>query len=697
MSTTKHEALALLRRSLDNGRATFREGQWEAINDLVNNRKRLIVVQRTGWGKSSVYFISAKIFRERGNGLTLIVSPLLALMRNQLVSANRLSLNAATINSTNTDDWENIISGILNDEVDILLISPERLANEDFRNRVLMSIANRIGMLVVDEVHCLSDWGHDFRPDYRRLANILLQLPENLPVVGTTATANNRVIDDICNLLGNFAIQRGPLTRSSLTLATMKAPSKAGRLAWLAENLKRIRGTGIIYTMTIRDAEQVADWLQSSGINAKAYYSNVNADGFENSNAYRMHLEHLLERNEVKAIVATSALGMGYDKPDISFVIHYQAPSSVVAYYQQVGRAGRQIESALGLLMSGNEDGAIAEYFRKTAFPKPEYVERILNVLSVNDGITATQLQRELNIPAGKFASALKFLSVESPSPVLKIESKWHRSPVDYALDVDKISRLSSQREREWQEIQNYISHKGCLMEFLANSLNDPNPRRCGKCQNCGGAKLVSSRISKDTVSSAWRQLLNSSFPLKCKIRIPKGALTKYELSGNIPIKFRPLEGRVLSRWNDPGWGQIVAEDKPAGHFRDELVDAVASMLDCWNPDPAPKWITSIPSLRKPNLVKDFCERLSRKRNIPHFQLIRKTKENSPQKEQQNGFHQCSNLDGVFVVDGRPPDLPGLLIDDVVDSGWSLTIGSVLLLRGGSGPILPVALASSNY
>lgn len=694
MRTNVHEALVLLRRALDNGHATFRDGQWEAINDLVNNRKRLIVVQRTGWGKSSVYFISAKIFRERGNGPTLIVSPLLALMRNQITSANRLGLNAATINSSNTDDWDNIISEVLNDKVDVLFISPERLANENFVTNVLMNIANRISMLVVDEVHCISDWGHDFRPDYRRLANILIQLPKNLPVIGTTATANNRVIDDIRNLLGNFTIQRGPLARSSLTLATLKASSKTARLTWLAQNLNNIKGTGIIYTMTTRDAEQVAGWLQVNRINAKAYYGNVNADGFDSSNTYRVYLEDLLENNKLKALVATSALGMGYDKPDIGFVIHYQAPSSVVAYYQQVGRAGRQVNSALGLLMSGKEDSEIVEYFRNSAFPKPDSVKKILEALSQNDGLTTRELQQKLNLSAGKFSNALKFLSVENPSPVLKDGSIWYRSTVDYALDFDKISRLSTQREMEWQEMQSYISHNGCLMEFLANSLNDPNPKRCGKCQNCRDIEVISSMVDIKIGHFAKRYIHNSSFPLNFKKLIPKDALPSYGLTGTIPSELRPQAGRVLSRWNDPGWGQIVAEDKSAGHFRDELVDAVKEMLYRWNPDPFPKWITSIPSLHRPNLVKDFCDRLSKKLSIPYIQLIRKSKDNSPQKEQQNGYHQCKNLDGAFVVEGDPPNAPGLLLDDVVNSGWSLTIGSALLLRQGSGPILPVALTS---
>lgn len=691
-----HDALALLRRMLDNDKAAFRNGQWEAIDELVNKKSKLIVVQRTGWGKSSVYFIATKIFRDQGEGPTIIISPLLALMRNQLASAERLGLNAATINSTNKENWNKIELQISENKVDVLLISPERLANQEFVDETLMPICQQVGMLVVDEVHCISDWGHDFRPDYRRITNILKRLPQNVPVIGTTATANDRVINDIQDQLGDFTIQRGALARKSLKLATLGLRSQTERLAWLAENLAQLDGTGIVYTLTTRDARLVAEWLQEHGIIAKAYFGSATSDEFEDSNAYRQHLEMQLERNEIKALVATSALGMGYDKPGIGFVVHYQVPGSIVEYYQQVGRAGRQIDSALGLLMSGIEDQDIVTHFRETAFPKSDWIESVLKALEESDGLSLVELQGHLNLRAGRIAHVVKFLSVENPSPILKVGTKWHRTAIEYSLDQDKVLRLFAQREEEWRDIQEYVSHEGCLMEFLAKSLNDSNCERCGRCQNCNPKGAVSSTLNVETVRSAERFLRRSEFPLDYRKRVPRDALTSYALSGNVPAQLRPHGGRVLSRWNDPGWGRIVVKGKRSGRFGDDLVVAVVDMLNRWEPGPAPEWVTCIPSLRDPMLVKDFCDHVASRLGIPFYELIEKSRDNLSQKDQENSFYQCRNLDGVFSVAGNPPDTSGLLVDDVVSSGWSLTIGAALLRRAGSGPIWLVALTSSR-
>ncbi len=339
----RNKAEELLRQSINNPSSEFRKGQWDAIDAVVNQRKRLLVVQRTGWGKSSVYFISTRILRDCEAGSTLIVSPLLALMRNQIDAAEKLKINAVTINSTNQYEWQNLQQQILDNSVDAVLISPERLSNPDFVQNILLPVADRIGLLVVDEAHCISDWGHDFRPDYRRLVNVLQHMPPNMPILATTAIANNRVVADIQNQLGEIEVSRGSLIRSSLALQNIRLPDQAGRLAWLSHNVPNLPGTGIIYTLTKRDAEQVTGWLRQNGIDAHAYYSGVVHPDFEDSNLFRQHLE-----NRIKVLVATTALGMGYDKPDLSFVIHYQAPGSIVSYYQQVGRAGRGLEHAVG-------------------------------------------------------------------------------------------------------------------------------------------------------------------------------------------------------------------------------------------------------------------------------------------------------------------------------------------------------------
>lgn len=365
-----HEAESLLRKALNNQNAKFRDGQWEAIEALTIKREKLLVVQRTGWGKSSVYFMSTKIFRDQGLGPTIIISPLLALMRNQVEAAEKLGVKAATINSSNISEWDAVIHQILNNQIDCLLISPERLANDNFIQRVLNPIANKISMLVIDEAHCISDWGHDFRPDYKRIVNILRNLPSNLPLLATTATANDRVITDIQKQLGDIKIIRGTLTRDNLALQTIKLADQPSRLAWLAQNLQSIKGTGIIYVLTKNDAELVSRWLNFNGINSLPYYSGIlhndfrTAEGKLDSDLYREHLEKLLLNNNIKVLVATTALGMGYDKPDLGFVIHYQAPNSVISYYQQVGRAGRGINKAIGILLNGYEDEVIHNFFR---------------------------------------------------------------------------------------------------------------------------------------------------------------------------------------------------------------------------------------------------------------------------------------------------------------------------------------------
>lgn len=699
--TDHADALALLRAALGDPEASFHAGQWEAIDALVNRQERLLVVQRTGWGKSFVYFIATRILRGRGRGPTLIVSPLLSLMRNQIDTAGRLGIRALTINSTNKDEWPVLQDKVRSDEADVLLVSPERLANEDFVNDVLLPIADRIGLLVVDEAHCISDWGHDFRPDYRRLVNILQGIPGNVPVLGTTATANRRVFDDVREQLGNIGIQRGPLMRSTLALQTLRLPTQVERLAWLAEHIGELPGTGIVYTLTKRDARQVAGWLNARGHTAKAYYGDVSGDGFEDSDGYRRHLEDLLLGNEIKALVATVALGMGYDKPDLGFVVHYQAPGSIVAYYQQVGRAGRAIDSAVGILMSGAEDDDIHDYFRRSAFPRESWVDEIIGALEESDGLTTAQLEEAVNLRRVQIEQVLKYLSVDVPAPIVKDGSRWRRTATPFQMDHERIERLAGQRRIEWEEVRSYIDEtEECLMKRLADALDDDDPQRCGKCASCLGHPVVSPTFSREEAVAAARFLRQAEIPLECKKQSPKDAFVeygKYGFRGNLPFSLRAETGRIFSRWRDAGWGRIVADDKHSGRFRDELVDAVADMVqERWRPEPAPVWVTCIPSNRHPDLVPDFAGRLSSRLGIPFVPAVRKIRDNEPQKEQENRFHQCRNLDGAFDIEHEVPPEPVLLVDDITDSGWTLAVVAALLRRAGSGPVSPLALATSN-
>ena len=663
----------------------------------MNHRRKLLVVERTGWGKSLIYFISTRVMRDRGQGPTLIVSPLLALMRNQQAAAERLGIRAISINSSNREVWPALQAEILGDKADALLISPERLANDEFVEKVLLPVANRIGLLVVDEAHCISDWGHDFRPDYRRLVNILKLMPPNMPVLGTTATANNRVLEDVTAQLGDFEIQRGPLMRETLHLQTLRLADQAERLAWLAKYVPRFSSTGIIYTLTKRDAEQVAEWLQVNGVDAHAYYSGVEAEGFPDSNAYRQHLEEQLLANGLKALVATTALGMGYDKPDLGFVIHYQAPGSIVAYYQQVGRAGRAIDRALGLMMAGREDEDIHQYFRSAAFPGESRVEEILAALEAGDGLTVKELQAEVNLTQGQIDQALKYLSVESPAPVIRQGWKWLRTPVPYQLDHDRVRRLTQKRELEWQEVQGYVDTKECLMAYLGQALDDPHAAECGKCANCLGKPVVPVEIDPELTRRALLFIRQSELPIEPRIQVPKGAFAQYPLSGNLPVELRAEPGRVLSRWGDAGWGSVVRDDKHSVEFRGELVEALAEMIvERWRPQPTPAWVACVPSLKHPTLVPDFAKRLAARLELPFKDVVAKVKDNQPQKLQNNNWRQCRNLDGAFEIKTGVRETPVLLVDDMTDSRWTMTVIAALLRKAGSGPVFPVALATTS-
>ncbi len=694
----KNTALELLRKLTNDPNANFRSGQWEAIDRLVNHRKSMVVVQRTGWGKSTVYFIATRFLRDQGFGPTLIVSPLLALMRNQIEAASRLGLRAETINSSNSDRWEEIGNQIEQDLVDVVLISPERLANVEFMENYLPRFVKGVGLLVVDETHCISDCGHDFRPDYRRFRNLLRFMGDGQLILGTTATANDRVIADVRSQLGNIPVSRGELQRESISLQNMYLPTKVQRLAWLADHIHELNGTGIIYTLTVHDTVEVSNWLQANGVDAPAYYSGVVAEGFDDSDQYRSHLEYKLLKNEVKALVSTTALGMGFDKPDVGFVVHYQMPGSVIAYYQQVGRAGRAIKSAHGILMSGQEDDAINKFFRESSFPNEIWVERILQELDNSDGLTLSELESKINLKSSRIAHVLKYLSVVEPhSPVTKIGYKWSRTPVHFELDRQAIQRITNQREDEWQEMQQYIEEKNCLMEFLLRSLNQPNPTRCGKCSNCLGRPVIDESISDATFQKAVQFLSNPETKLKPKIQVPYGVFPEYGFRGKFPENLIHEIGRIMSRWGNSGVGKWVSIDKYRERYRNEIVDEVERMYkDRWHPTPKPGWITCVGSRNENCNITDFAKRLSVVLRIPFRQVVFRTKANEYQKKQHNKSHQCRNLDGVFEIRGEVDPTAVLLVDDVYDSGWTLAIISALLLQAGSGPVFPLALASAT-
>jgi len=687
---SKENVLNLLRQALNNTTANFHSEQWEAIEILVIKRARLLIVQRTGWGKSMVYFLATRLLREQGAGPTLLVSPLLALMRNQIEAAQRINVKAATINSTNQKDWQIIREQLLLNNIDILLISPERLANDHFREKMLLPVVDRIGLFVVDEAHCISDWGHDFRPDYRRIKRIVQALPSNIPVLATTATANNRVVADIQTQLGqNIHLLRGPLARTSLQLQTIHIPTTAARMAWLAEHLPQLAGSGIIYTLTVRDSQRVAEWLQACGIDAHAYHANLKED--------RENLEQALLKNQLKALVATSALGMGFDKPDMGFVIHFQRPGSVVHYYQQVGRAGRALEQAYGILLSGDEDQRITDYFINTAFPPQAHINEVLTALNqAPDGLTLYQLEKQLNLRRTQLDKVLKILITETPAPVTKEEQFWFATPVNYTVDWKRVETLKKMRHQEQQRMTEYLHTQECLMAFLARELDDPQPSPCGRCASCLEKPLIPPTFSEKRAIEAEQFFKEHN----TQIIEPRKQWPTIEGLGdwkgkNIAPTLRAEQGRVLCTWGEAGWGKWVKRGKQQeGHFDEHLVTAAAELIQQeWHPTVG--WVTCVPSFNHPSLIPDFTQELAKALKLPFVPIIRQIRPNMPQKEMQNSYQQAHNVVNAFAVEPCR-QAPVLLVDDLVESRWTLTIIAALLREAGSGPVFPFALAMAS-
>jgi ATP-dependent DNA helicase RecQ len=677
-----------LLRELAGPQAAFREHQLEAITDLVEDRARVLCVQRTGWGKSAVYFIATALLREHGAGPTLIVSPLLALMRNQIAAAQRIGIRAHTVNSTNRDEWHEISSLLDDDAVDLLLISPERLNSPQFRARMLPAFAARVGLLVVDEAHCISDWGHDFRPDYRRIADMLERLPPAVGVLCTTATANDRVVADVEEQLRTghadapLRAYRGPLGRSSLRLEVVELPGQADRLAWLATWLDQLPGSGIVYTLTKRDAEQVAAWLAGRGIAAEAYTG-------ESETERRIGLEDRLLGNDLKCVVATSALGMGYDKPDLGFVVHYQAPGSVIAYYQQVGRAGRAIERAEVVLLRGREDRRIQDFFIEQAFPRREVVDTVLSYLddAGDEGAGTPELTAQVNLGRGRIEAMLKVLDVEGA--VTREGSRWLRARGSgWAYDAERYATVTALRRREQATMASFGADGRCLMRALQEELDDPDPRDCGRCSVCAGPRY-DAPPEPELVRAALEHLRSRPLTLEVKKMSPDAEGKMRRIAAEVQVQ----EGRALARIGDGGWDPLVRAGRRDGRFDDELVRAAARMVREWSLPAA--WVAAVPSQRSGELVPDFARRLAAALGLPFADVLARAADRPPQREMANSAQQVANVRGAFAVCADPPAGPCLLVDDLRHSGWTQAMVGGQLRRRGAGEVFPLVLATA--
>ncbi len=677
--------------------AVLRPDQLLAIRALVADRARVLVVQRTGWGKSAVYWVATALRRAGGAGPTLVVSPLLALMRDQVAAASRMGLRAVTLNSSNIEDWSSVEQQIASDGVDVLLISPERLNSPGFRSRVLPHLADRIGLLVVDEAHCISEWGFDFRPDYRRIADVIAGLSQGTPVLATTATANARVTTDVAAQLGPRTVTlRGTLDRESLALDVVATETAAHRYAWVACALDVLPGTGIVYTLTVAEAERLAAWLRHRGHDVRGYTGGIDAD-------VRLEVEADLRAGRLKAVVATSALGMGFDHPTLAFVLHSGAPSSAIAYYQQVGRAGRALDSAVAVLLPGQEDAAIWEYFTSTAMPPRATVEKVLDVLaSSTQPMTLPALEAATGLRRGRLEALCKVLDVDGA--VVRDASGWSRTSAAYVYDADRHVRVEAARRAEQSAMRAYLVHDGCLMEFLRSELDDPGAAPCGRCARCIGRPVVEAQAAPGLVREALEFLRGQPVVIEPRKMWPAGLDGRRGRIGGSTAE----QGRALALGRDAGWGDAVAEalaaDSPVS---DDVLDGVIQLLGGWGwPAGRPTWVTWVPSRRRSLLVTDLAARLGTIGRLKVVEAFVRAADTPWQETLEGSVASARGAvaalrlsddiarppSGVSGSRAGPPSGPVLLVDDQSGSGWTLTVAAALLREAGAGPVYPLVL-----
>ncbi|MBG6212814.1 ATP-dependent DNA helicase RecQ [Cryobacterium sp. CAN_C3] len=712
MTDTRASALAILRTLVGRPHADFHDGQYRAIETLVDQRKRALVVQRTGWGKSAVYFVATLLLRRQGAGPTILVSPLLALMRDQVAAAARAGVRAVSINSSNAHEWTDVLRQLDADEVDVLLVSPERLNNPSFRDEQLPALIARVGLLVIDEAHCISDWGHDFRPDYRRLRDLIAQMPAGVPVLATTATANSRVVQDIAEQVGKIAVGfedagtaagtaevvtiRGPLARSSLRLGVLRLPDSGARLAWLLSHLGDLPGSGIIYTLTVAAAEDTARLLRGAGHAVRAYTGQTDT-------AEREESEGLLKTNQVKALIATSALGMGFDKPDLGFVLHLGAPSSPVAYYQQVGRAGRATASADVLLLPGTEDEAIWHYFATASMPNEAKALAVIGALETSGAPLSTPaLEARVDLRRTPLELLLKVLDVDGA--VHRVTGGWQSTGRPWAYDGERYERIAAARVGEQRAMLEFESTTGCRMEFLQRALDDDTAVACGRCDNCQGVWYPVD-LAEGAAATAAQSLDRVGVTIDVRAQWPTGMSSLgVAATGKIPLTERAEPGRALARLTDLGWGGPLRDlfatgvaDAPAPPA---MLAACVRVLAEWSWAERPAAIVSMPSRRHPLLIDSVARSLASRGRLPLLGALDWANGGPSGEPGGNSAYRLSRVWDRFAVG---PDLgaalapfagrPVLLIDDLADSRWTVTVAARVLRQHGASAALPFTLA----
>ena len=689
------EAEQHLRSLVGSDSATLYDDQWAAIEALAVDRRRALVVQRTGWGKSAVYFVATALLRARGAGPTVIISPLLALMRNQIEAADRAGIRAVTINSTNIEQWTEAHADIAAGKVDVLLVSPERLNNPGFRDEVLPRLTESAGLLVIDEAHCISDWGHDFRPDYRRIRQMLTDLPTGIPVLATTATANARVTEDVAEQLatqGEVLVLRGELDRESLSLAVLQLNRPEERLAWLADHLTDLNGSGIIYTLTVAAASEIAGFLRDRGHDVAAYSGQTDP-------TERQALEQDLLAGRLKALVATSALGMGFDAK-LGFVVNVGAPASPVAYYQQVGRAGRGLVGdarASVILLPAYEDRDIWKYFASLAFPPEQHVRSALSALQQHGGAMSTAtLETYVDLSRSRLEMMLKVLDVDGA--VRRVQGGWTATGQEWVYEQERYDRVAAARRDEQALMLEYVATDRCRMRFLREALDDPAAKDCGRCDNCTGTHL-SAQVSEASLANAGDRLSRPGVAVQPRKMWPT-ALANLNIDLKGKIADAAEEGRVVARLTDLGLGQALRDlfrpGAPDQEVPAALVEGVIATLKDWKS--RPDGIVGFESRTHPLLVDSLVEGLSKVGRIPVLGRVAIRDDGvGPGWGSTNSAQRIAAVSRRYALDvGDVSGRRVLLVDDLIATGWSMTLAAYWLRQAGADAVLPLALGSET-
>ena len=665
--------------------AVPRADQVDAVHAVLQPASRVLVVQATGWGKSAVYWAATHAIRSTGAGPTLVVSPLLALMRDQVSAAERAGLKAATVNSTNVDDWDDVFAQLDADAIDVLLVSPERLGNPRFAAR-LGALLARVGLIVIDEAHCISDWGFDFRPDYQRLARALLSTP-TASVLATTATANQRVTHDIATQLqeqaqaqsGSTTVTfRGTLARTSLTLSVVPALSPLQRYAWIADALAQLPGSGIVYVLTVAEAERLTAFLRSCGFAVDAYTGQIDADT-------RLKVEDRLRHNQVKAVVATSALGMGYDKPDLGFCVHVGSPSTPVAYYQQVGRAGRAVTHAEGVLLPSDADERIWDYFATASIPDASTAAKVLQSLG-GDGRSLIEIEADTGVRRGRLEALLKILAVEGV--VDKEGSVWRTTGLPYVHDSAKWSALAQVRQQEADIMRQYAHGQGCLMAYLQTALDDPMPAPCGRCSVCTGhLPFPGLTPSADNLIAARDFLRGMDVDIEPRKRWPAGVRRKGTIRGFDA-------GRAVAFADDPGWVaelKVLRQAAP-GDVPAELLGGALALLGRWAKSWPARPVCVVP-LPAPDMAgnRRLAEHIALKGRLVMLDGFRWA--GGPAPHDAASTPVVAHLESAIRWTGEAlPVGPVLLVSTEVRTRWTATLAAALLREQGASQVILLAL-----